>query len=163
MDTPTLMVTDNQLIHLHFRVILPLQFSIDGVHFTDTIPFGGVEIPDEPAFSNLSLRLGLNNGLPLNFGVQAYFYDSGTGVVMDSLFVEPRTVLGAVDGYPRESVLFAVKEDLAAVQRLLSCDNIILRAKVYTGDMPVTITSSQFLGARLSARFNLDVGELADM
>ena len=163
MDSPTLVLRADQLIHLRFLVTLPLRLSIDEVVYRDTIPLGNIDIPDEPAFSNLLLRLGLNNGLPLNFQMQAYFYDSVTGTVRDSLFTEPRTVLSAVNGYPRETALFAAKEDIAAVQRMLSCDNIILRAKVHTDGGPVTIKSSQSLGVHLSGRFNMDVNQLVEL
>lgn len=159
----TMVFTEGQLIHLRFKVVLPLQLSVNDVTFRDTIEFGGVEIPDEPAFSNLLLRMGVTNGLPLNFNIQAYFYDSATETVKDSLFVEPRTILSAQNAFPRVTELYVAEENLSAVQRMLSCDNIILKANIFTNGKVVTINPQQFLGIALSARFNMDVNQLVDI
>ena len=140
---------------------LPLRVSADHITFRDTFDFkSGIELPDEPAFSNLGLRLGLNNGLPLSFGVQVYFFDSQTQTIQDSLFSNPQPVLAAVNGTPRLTELFAAKEDLYAVQRLLNCDAIILRASLNTDNQPVIINANQTLGVELSASVNVDVNEL---
>lgn len=155
-----LVFTDDQLINLRISVKLPLQLSVNQVTFRDTFDFStGFDIPDEPAFSNLGLRLGLINGLPFTFGVQVYFYDSQTQTVKDSLFNNPQPVQAAVMGSPRLTELFATKEDLYAVQQLLNCDRIILRASLNTDNQPVTVNIRQTLGVQLSASFNLDVNE----
>lgn len=155
-----LVFTDDQLISLRILVKLPLQLSVNHVTFRDTFDFStGFDIPDEPAFSNLGLRLGLINGLPFTFGVQVYFYDSQAQTVKDSLFINPQPVQAAVMGSPRLTELFATKEDLYAVQQLLNCDRIILRASLNTDNQPVTVNISQTLGVQLSASFNLDVNE----
>ncbi len=158
-----MVLRDDQLISLRFKVVLPLKMSVNNVTFRDTIDFGGLEIPDEPAFSNLLIRLGITNGIPLNFNLQAYFYDSVTGTVKDSLFVEPRTILSAQNGYPRTSELFATKENLNEVQRMLTCDHIILKAGVFTDGGAVTINADQFLAVMLSGRFNVDINQLVDI
>jgi hypothetical protein len=163
LSSPVMVFRDDQLISLRFKIVLPLQLSVNNVTFRDTIEFGGLDIPDEPAFSNLLVRLGITNGIPLNFNLQAYFYDSTTGTVKDSLFVQPRTILSAQNGHPRTSELFAAKENLNEVQRMLTCDNIILKAAVFTEGGPVTISSDQFLKVMLSGRFNVDVNQLVDI
>ncbi len=162
INAPThLVFTDQQLISLRVSVTLPLRVSADHITFRDTFDFkSGIELPDEPAFSNLGLRLGLNNGLPLSFGVQVYFFDSQTQTIQDSLFSNPQPVLAAVNGTPRLTELFAAKEDLYAVQRLLNCDAIILRASLNTDNQPVIINANQTLGVELSASVNVDVNEL---
>ena len=155
-----LVFTDDQLISLRILVKLPLQLSVNNVTFRDTFDFStGFEIPDEPAFSNLALRLGLINGLPFTFGVQVYFYDSQTQTVKDSLFTNPQPVHAAVMGEPRLTELFATKEDLYAVQQLLNCDRIILYASLTTDNMTAIVNIKQTLGVQLSASFNLDVNE----
>jgi hypothetical protein len=162
INAPThLVFTDQQLISLRISVTLPLRVSADHITFCDTLDFSsGIDLPDEPAFSNLGLRLGLYNGLPLSFGMQVYFFDSQTQTVRDSLFSNPQPVLAAVNGTPRLTELFAAKEDLYAVQRLLNCDAIILRASLNTDNQPVIINANQTLGVELSASVNVDVNEL---
>ena len=162
MSSPMLVITEDQLIHLRFKLILPLKLSIDKATFQDTIDFGGIVMPDQPAFSNLLVRMGINNALPLNFNMQAYFYDSATGTVQDSLFTEPRTILSAYNGAPRTSELFALVEDFNKMKRMLSCDQIILKAKVFTDGSYVVINANQYLGVMLSAKFNMDVNQLVD-
>lgn len=163
LSSPIMVLKEDQLISLRFKILLPLRLSVNNVTFHDTIDFGGLDIPDEPAFSNLLVRLGITNGIPLNFNLQAYFYDSTTGTVKDSLFVQPRTILSAQNGHPRKSELYAAKENLNEVQRMLTCDHIILKAAVFTDGGPVTIKSDQFLGVMLSGRFNVDVNQLVDI
>lgn len=155
---------DDQLIHLRLSLVLPLQLTIDNIVYTDTLALGQIDIPDEPAFSNLFLRLGIRNGIPLNFGLQAYFFDSGLGVIKDSLFINPQIILSAQGDVPRESALYASREDLKAVQELLSCDKVIIKAKVYTdkNNGPVSIRADQTLGVLLSAKFNMDVNVLVN-
>lgn len=163
LSSPVMVLREDQLISLRFKVVLPMKMNVNNVTFRDTLDFGGLEIPDEPAFSNLLIRLGITNGIPLNFNLQAYFYDSATGTVKDSLFVEPRTILSAQDGHPRTSELFATKENLNEVQRMLSCDHIILKAGIFTDGGAVTINGDQFLAVMLSGRFNMDVNQLVDI
>ena len=163
LSSPVMVLKEDQLISLRFKIVLPLHLSVNNVTFRDTIEFGGLDIPDEPAFSNLFVRLGVTNGIPLNFNLQAYFYDSTTGTVKDSLFTQPRTILSAQNGHPRTSELFATKENLNEVQRMLTCDHIILKAAVFTDGGPIIISADQFLGVMLSGRFNVDVNQLVDI
>lgn len=163
ISAPMLTLTEDQFINLRFKLTLPLMLSIDNATYQDTIDFGGIVIPDQLAFSNLLVRMGINNALPLNFNMQAYFYDSTTGTVQDSLFTAPRTVLSAYRGIPRSSELFATVEDFYEMQRMLSCDQIILKAKVFTDGGSVIINANQYLKVVLSAKFNMDVNQLVDI
>jgi len=154
---------DNQYISLRISVVLPLEVDMDNIHFCDTIPFGGINVPSESAFTNLLLRLGIDNGLPLNFQLQAYFYDSQTATVKDSLFTEPQLVLSAQNGIPRMSELFAAKNNFEEVQQMFNCDNIILKARLYTDGTPISINVAQAVRFRLSARMNVDVNGLVSL
>lgn len=162
-NTPTLVFRDNQYISLRISVVLPLEVDMDNIHFCDTIPFGGINVPSESAFTNLLLRLGIDNGLPLNFQLQAYFYDSQTATVKDSLFTEPQLVLSAQNGIPRMSELFAAKNNFEEVQQMFNCDNIILKARLYTDGTPISINVAQAVRFRLSARMNVDVNGLVSL
>lgn len=161
-STPTLVFRDDQVISLRITVVLPLSMNMDDISFRDTIPFGGLNLPSESAFSNMLLRLGLSNGLPLNFQMQIYFYDSQTGTVKDSLFAEPQTVLSALNGTPRFSELFATKESYAEVQQMFSCDNLILQARLYTDGQPISINVAQSIRFQLGARMNVDLNTLVN-
>lgn len=161
-NTPTLVFRDNQVISLRVSVVLPLEMNMDDIFFRDTIPFSGLNLPSESAFSNILLRLGITNGLPLNFQLQAYFYDSQTSTVKDSLFVGPQVVLSALSDTPRSSELFATKESFAEVQRMFSCDNIILQARLYTDGSPVSINVAQAIRFHLGARMNVDLNSLVN-
>ena len=161
-STPTLVFRDDQIISLRLCVVLPLEMNMDDISFRDTIPFGGLALPNESAFSNMLLRMGLTNGLPLNFQLQAYFYDSQTGTVIDSLFTEPQTVLSALNGTPRFSEIFATKESYQEVQQMLSCDNIILEARLYTDGSPISINVAQSIRLQLGARMNVDMNSLVN-
>lgn len=162
-STPTLVFRDNQYISLRVSVVLPLEVDMDDIHFCDTIPFGGLSLPSESAFSNILLRLGITNGLPLNFQLQAYFYDSQTGTVKDSLFTDEQYVLSAQNGIPRQSELFAAKNNFEEVQQMFSCDNIILKARLFTDGTPVSINVAQAIRFRLSARMNVDMNGLVNL
>lgn len=162
-STPTMVITENQLINLRFKIVLPMQVTMDNVMFHDTIAFGGLSLPDQSAFNNLLVRLGVSNGIPLNFNLQAYFYDSATQTVKDSLFAGPQTILAGTGDAPRDNELFVVKENFSEVQRMLSCDNIIIKARVFTNGSTVAINTNQKLGIQLSAKFNMDVNQLVDI
>ena len=161
-NTSTLVFREDQVISLRLSVVLPLSVNMDNISFRDTIPFGGLTLPNESAFSNMLLRMGLTNGLPLNFQMQAYFYDSQTSTVKDSLFTEPQTVLSALNGTPRFSEIFATKESYQEVQQMLSCDNIILEARLYTDGLPISINVAQSIRVQLGARMNVDMNSLVN-
>lgn len=162
-STQELVITENQLINLRFRIVLPIQLTMDNVMFHDTISFGGLTLPDQSAFTNLLVRLGVSNGIPLNFDLQAYFYDSPTNTIKDSLFMGSQTILGATGNTPRENELFVSKENFNEVQRMLSCDKIILKARVYTNGETVAINTNQRMGIHLSAKFNMDLNQLVNV
>ena len=162
-STPTLVFRDDQLISLRITVVLPLEMNMDDIMFRDTIPFGGINLPSESGFTNLLMRLGIANGLPLNFQMQVYFYDSQTATVKDSLFTSPQMVLCAQNGIPRLSELFATKENFEAVQRMFDCDNIILQARLTADEYPISINVAQAIRLQLSARMNVDLNSLVNL
>lgn len=162
-STPTLVFRDDQIISMRISVVLPLTMNMEDIVFCDTIPFGGANIPSESAFSNILMRLGIQNGLPLNFQLQAYFYDSQTSTIKDSLFTSPQPVLSAQGNVPRSSELFATKENFEEVQRMFDCDNIILQARVYSGGGEVSINAAQAIRLQLSARMNVDLNNLVNI
>jgi hypothetical protein len=162
-STPTLVFRDDQLISLRIAVVLPLEINMDDIMFRDTIPFGGINLPSESAFTNLVLRLGVVNGLPLNFQLQAYFYDSQTGTIKDSLFTSPQMVLSAQNGVPRVSELFAARENIEEVRRMFDCDNIILQARLTADQYPISINVAQTIQLKLSARMNVDLNSLVNL
>lgn len=162
-STPTLVFRENQLISLRVSVVLPLEIDVDDIVFRDTIPFGGITLPLESTFSNMLLRLGINNALPLNFQMQIYFYDSQTATVKDSLFTEPQVVLSALNGVPRFSEIFATKDQFEEVQRMLACDNIILQARLFGDGEPISINVAQSIRIHLGARMNVDLNSLVNI
>jgi hypothetical protein len=162
-NTPTLVFREDQVISLRISVVLPLDIDMDDLTFCDTVQFGGISLPSESAFSNMLLRLGITNGLPLNFELQAYFYDSQTATVKDSLFTEKQIVLSAMDGTPRFSELFATKENFEEVQNMFSCDNIILQARLFTDGRPISINVAQSVRFKLGARMNVDMNGLVNL
>jgi hypothetical protein len=82
---------------------------------------------------------------------------------MDSLFMETQTVLSAQGGTPRFSEIFATKDNFEEVRRMFSCDNIILRARLYTDGSPVSINVAQAIRFRLGARMNVDMNGLVNI
>lgn len=162
-STPTLVFRDDQIINLRVTIVLPLEMDLEDITFRDTIPFGGITLPSESSFSNLVLRLGVVNGLPLNFQLQAYFYDSQTATIKDSLFTAPQMVLGSQNGVPRVSELFTTKENFEEVQRMFMCDNIILQAHITADEYPISINVAQAIRFQLSVRMNVDLNELVNL
>ena len=162
-NTPTLVFREDQLISFRVSVVLPLEMDLDDIVFCDTIPFGGITLPSESAFSNMLLRLGVTNALPINFEMQIYFYDSELAAVKDSLFAEPQVVLSALGGIPRFSEIFATKDQFEEVQRMLACDNIILQARLFADGAPISINVAQSIRIHLGARVNVDLNSLVNM
>lgn len=162
MNTPTLVLREDQLINLRIKIVLPLKMQLNHLTFSDTIDFSGLTVPEEPAFSNLLLRLGLYNGLPLSFAAQAYFYDSQTRTIKDSLFTSYQMVDAAVNGEPVLTELFVSKKDLHVVQEMLTCDQIIIKAMLNTDGRSAAIRSDQTLKVELGAQFNMDVNVLVN-
>ena len=163
MAGPILVITEDQIIHMRFKVTLPIKMRVDHLTFCDTLNMGDIEIPDVNGFSNILLRLGIHNGLPLTFAAQAYFYDSQTHTVMDSLFTEFQPVLCAVNGVERLTELYVAKDNLEEVQRMLNCDKIIVKAMLDTEGKPAAICADQKLRVQLGARFNMDVNSLVSI
>lgn len=162
MNTPVLTVTEHQTINLKIAITLPLKMKLDKITFHDTLDFGGTDIPDINGISNIVFRFRIENQLPIGFDMQAYFYDSQTHRVRDSLFTTPMAIPGCYAGMPIPCEAFIAKDDVAQIQRMLSCDKIILKAGVNTADHQVAIRSDQSLKVRLSAKFDVDLGTLAD-
>ena len=162
MNTPVLTVTEHQTINLKIAITLPLKVKLDKITFHDTLDFGGADIPDINGISNIVFRFRIENQLPIGFDMQAYFYDSQAHRVRDSLFTTPMVINGCYAGVPVPSEAYIAKEDVAQIQRMLSCDKIILKAGVNTDDHQVAIRSDQSLKVRLSAKFDVDLGTLAD-
>jgi hypothetical protein len=162
MDGPTMVLKADQIVHLRFNIVLPLKLKLDKLTFSDTLDFSGVDVPEEPAFSNLLLRLGIYNGLPLDFAMQGYFFDSPSQTIKDSLFTAFQPVRAAQNGVPQLTELFVSKEDLHAVQRMLDCDKVIIRAMLNTNGQPAVITADQTLKVELGAKFDVDVNVLVN-
>lgn len=163
MAGPILVINEDQIIQMRFKVTLPIKMRVDHLTFCDTLDMGHIEIPDVNGFSNILLRLGIHNGLPLTFAAQAYFYDSQTHTVKDSLFTQYQPVLCAVNGVERLTELYVEKDNLEEVQRLLNCDKIIVRAMLDTEGKPAAICADQKLRVQLGARFNMDVNSLVSI
>lgn len=162
MNTPVLTVTEHQTINLKIAITLPLKVKLDRITFHDTLDFGGADIPDINGISNIVFRFRIENQLPLGFDMQAYFYDSQAHRVRDSLFTTPMAIPGYYGGMSVPCEAYIAKEDVAQIQRMLSCDKIILKAGVNTDDHQVAIRSDQTLKVRLSAKFDVDLGTLAN-
>jgi len=162
MSGPELVITEDQIIHLRFKVTLPIKMRVDQLTFCDTLDMGDIEIPDINGFSNILLRLGIHNGLPLTFAAQAYFYDSRTHTVKDSLFTAYQPVMCAINGVPRLTELFVSKDNLEEVQRMLNCDKIIIKAMLDTEGKPAAIMADQKLKVELGASFNMNVNSLVN-
>ena len=81
--------------------VLPLHFKTTGFALTDTVEFElfGEEGVDTSMIKFLEIRLGTDNGLPIQFEVQVYFTDENY-VIVESLFDETAVLLEAapVDG-----------------------------------------------------------------
>lgn len=163
MNTPVLDIREGQFISIKFSVSLPLKVRMDDITFKDTLDFGGAEIPNLDGISNILIRAHFENQLPLNMSMQAYFYDSRTRLVRDSLFTSPLELIGCYnENMPSVSDTYVAKDDIAQIRRMLNCDKIILKAKIDTDDQQVAIRSDQKLKVRLGIKFDVDLGTLAN-
>lgn len=160
-NTPTMDIREGEFIHFKFSFVLPLHLKMDNVSFCDTMDFSQSDYPDIDGIHNLLVRCLFENGLPLDFFCQIYFYDSENRIVRDSLFDQRHLLVGGYDNQPSLSEVFITKENFNAIRDMLNCDKIILKATIDTDNHQVCIRNDQKLRLRMGAKFNLNLGELS--
>jgi hypothetical protein len=87
---------DSSVVKFDAEVLVPLHGTVENVVFEQTQPidFG---IDDAEAIEELQLRIYTENGFPVGVNVQAFFIDSTTNQVFDSLFLDNTLFLKAAD------------------------------------------------------------------
>lgn len=159
---PSVVIREGQKIGCRMSFEIPLHIQMNQLSFKDTLPLKNMDLPDVQGAKNMVVRMLIENTLPVNVKMQLYFYDDNRHEVVDSLFSVKQWLRGSFDGNPILSEFYIEKKDWATIQRMLNCGNIILDAQADTDDEKVSIRSTQGLRMRMSAKFDLNVGELVE-
>ncbi|MBO4403329.1 MAG: hypothetical protein J5792_06600 [Bacteroidales bacterium] len=156
MSTPTLHVTDQEVVGMRAAVKVPMKRKVDDLSIRDTLDFGTDAIDMEDVVRNLVLRLKLENGLPLDVQVQVYFCDSSQNMrIVDSLFTNATSIAGGYDKPVTTSKYVEIK-DISQINRILTADKAIVHAVMHTDGRQVQFSTSQYLRCAVSAKCNVD-------
>lgn len=159
-------LADTSKLRVKLEVEVPLYGSASGIQLSDTIKLNIDDI-DESQIDNASLRVNVNNELPLDAKIQFYLADDKFKVI-DSLLtnsqtslVKGSTVTSTGDlqamGIVEEEVLL----DNAKINKLFLAKNIIIRALMNTskdlaGQFPdVKFKSAYKMNVNLGLKANL--------
>lgn len=149
-------VGKNSQIVGKFGLSVPFSFSMDHVYYSDTIKFSldSLIAPElvEEIVEEAVFRFAVTNGLPLNMNMQAYFYDSRSQQLVDSMFQNSFYLPGTVNGAtPVEKIAMPVIT-FERIHNLTKSDYIILRFKVNTDGYRVDMNVKDHLKVKLGAK-----------
>ena len=161
MQGPSISIREGEKIGCRISFEIPFHIQLDNLSFKDTLALNGIDIPAIEGARNMVLKMLIESKLPINMKMQMYFYNQQTHEIVDSLFSVSQWLRGSFDGSPVLSEFYIEKADMDAVRKMLACESIIIDALADTEDKNVTIRSTQGLRVRLSAKFDLNIGELA--
>lgn len=143
-----------------FGLTVPFSFAMDQVYYNDTIEFSldSLLTPDlvEEIVEEAVFRFAVTNGLPLNMNMQAYFYDSRSQQLVDSMFQNSFFLPGTINGAtPVEKIAMPVIT-FNRIHNLTQSDHIILRFKVNTDGYQVDLNVKDHLKVKLGAKLKYD-------
>lgn len=162
LQGPPIVIHEGAKLGCRISFEIPLHIQLDELSFRDTLALNEMELPSIDGAKNMVLRMLIENKLPISMKLQVYFYNQQRHEIVDSLFEDYQWIHGSFDGSPVLSDLYIEKADMEAIRRMLACSSIIVDARADTEDKRVTIRSTQGLRLRLSAKFDLNMGELAE-
>ena len=151
-------VADTSNVDVHVDVDIPFAFSIDNVHYLDTVnmKLSEIEMPD--MIKQLTLELTFNSTMPLNLGGQFFMYDSSVDQIADTLLIDNQMIAASFDGTPRTTTISVdITED--RVENVMHSDRIIMLFSLDTEARDVVINANQKLDlfARASVKYKGNV------
>ncbi len=158
---PSIAIREGEKLGCRISFEIPLHIQLDELSFRDTLALSDFDIPSIEGAKNMVLRTLIESKLPVSMKMQMYFYNQQSHEIIDSLFTTSQWIHGSFDGSPVLSDLFIEKANMETIRRMLTCGSVIIDARASTEDKRVTIRSTQGLRIRLSAKFDLNIGELA--
>lgn len=153
-------VGNNSRIDGKFGLSIPFSFSMEEVFYTDTIKFSIDSISSlgkvEDILEEAAFRFAVTNGLPLNMNMQAYFYNSETQQLIDSMFTNSFYLPGVINGASPVQQIATPVITLERIDNIVSSDHIILRFKINTNGHQVDLNVRDNLKVKLGVKLRYD-------
>ncbi len=163
-------ILDNSRVSINVEGLIPFDLRIEDVVLADTFDFNINEDEDSEFSSddvkNLKIQMETDNSMPLDLGIQVYFVDTTTWVVLDSLFGVDKDVFksGVIDADGRviESTNKVTVVDLTRdqIDNALKSHKMLMKAYVETaegGTRDVKFYADYSLDFKLGTKLELDV------
>ena len=150
--TNRITVADTCSLAVKADVDIPLSFTVNEVHYFDTVIFNLSEnlsgslpmLESGDWIKKLTLDLDLTSNIPLDLEGRILMYNSENGEVMDILADNVVLVSASLDGQPvNHSVSIEVTND--RIERMMKSDRMILDFDVDTQAREIDLNANQFL------------------
>ena len=145
-----LSIYNTSSLGLNVNVTIPMQFNIPGVYYMDTIDINMSEIDAPEILKEILLTVLFDSEIPFDLAAQLYTLNSETGVITDSLMVNPMHIGGSFDGTSvhTETGISVTHERL---MHLVEADKLVMRFGVNTDCNDVILNLENGLSVTLKA------------
>lgn len=149
-------ISDDSSVDVIADVEMPLQFSVDDLHYIDTVELSiSNDVNIQNYLDEIDFFIDYNNQIPLQVTLQGIFMKNGH--VLDSLFNNGDTLF-----YDREASLQCIITD-SKLQNVMRANQMILRLGVSTdfnNQGPQTVTIYEHNGIALRMRMLTKTNEI---
>lgn len=166
-DAGVIRIDEFSDISLKIRAEIPIDIKINNIFYTDTIEFNLTElIKDIPTgnidfLDTIALRSTFESTLPINVYAQAYFLDTTSHTIIDSLFASPKLLYASFNNFPTPSVPQMIQISGSRIENIKACDKIIFRFSLDTENREVAFKASQYLKATLGLKAVFDYNQIS--
>ncbi|MDR3047018.1 MAG: hypothetical protein LBU51_05300 [Bacteroidales bacterium] len=143
----------NSIFKVGAELSFPFDVKVAKFYYFDTIAFNlnsGINLPDLVESAELVYHFG--NKLPLAVDVQAYFYNSTTYQITDSLFDTHLLLNGCYNDNALQERRGKIEIGNLRITNLANADKIILALKINTGGNQVSFNVQQYIKAILGIK-----------
>lgn len=148
-------VADTTSIDTKIDVEIPFKFMVPAVTYIDTVKIHLSNYDSLEVFKEIVLNMLVQTDIPFNIMIQAFFYNSATGEVTETLFDDPLVLHGAFDGTMQQSdIEISLTEE--RIRQMLHSDRLIIHYNIDTEDREVELNANQRLSMALRAKMVCD-------
>lgn len=154
-------MTDTSFFQVQVEVEIPVYGRSKGFAVSDTLSFDMSQYADA---EEAEFKLVTENEMPLDIDLQIFFADP-QGLILDSLFLEGRPVVGSAlvdemgDVIEKNAKTHFIPLDAVRIDRILEAEQLYLNANFITydqGQQSVTLLANQEVRMRMGMKVKID-------
>ena len=150
-----LTVADTCSIDVRVDVELPFSFSVEEVHYLDTVNMNLSELDMPDLIESITLELTFHSTLPLNLNGCFYMYNSENETITDTLVADAQLIQASFDGQPTTTtVSIAITEE--RMEHVFQSNRIIMAYAMDTDARNVQLNANQKLDLFVKAKVKYD-------